>query len=336
MSHEVESMFYVNETPWHGLGVELDNPPTIKEAIVAAGLDWKVITKPLYHRTDPLDRTLIQADSLKKINRSAVLRETDSSLLGVVGHKWTPLQNIEAFDFFQPFLDAEEVTLETAGSLRHGKHVWVLAKMIGDPDVIVGDDVVHRFLLLANGHDGTMAVTAAITPIRAVCANTLAAALEDDNTKMLRVIHTDKVKDGLELVKKAVDVAGQQFAANAELYRALTRHNINSQDLELYVKRVFIGPKKMRQLDKQIKETGIASNIGARILDDIIPLFEKGMGNDLPGVRGTWWAAYNSVSEYLAHLRGNSNDRRLDSLWFGASAVKNRLALHTAKAMALV
>lgn len=332
MSHEVESLFYVDQVPWHGLGVKLDDPPTIREAIVAAGLDWTVSTHPLYYK--------VVADDFKSkllpTPNCAVVRDTDSQYLGTVGKNWTPLQNIEAFEFFQPFLDEGLVTLDTAGSLRNGKHIWVLARIKGDPLTIVGDDTIERYILLANGHDGTMAATGAFTPIRTVCANTLAAALENDDTKMMRVVHTKKIKENLDLVQMTMDAANSQFVADAELYRELASRQINQSDLELFVQRVFLSPRKLKLLQKKLAEAGIKELPGQRLIDTITPLFEKGRGNDLPGVKGTWWAAYNSVTEYLSHERGQSDGVRLDSLWFGQNAVTNQRALNTAKEMAFV
>ena len=43
MSANVESMFYVREKPWHGLGTEVKKVPTSADALVYAGLDWTVI-----------------------------------------------------------------------------------------------------------------------------------------------------------------------------------------------------------------------------------------------------------------------------------------------------
>lgn len=38
MSANVETMFYVRETPWHGLGTKVMNAPDSEEALIAAGL----------------------------------------------------------------------------------------------------------------------------------------------------------------------------------------------------------------------------------------------------------------------------------------------------------
>ncbi len=279
MAHEIESMFFNGETPWHGLGVRLPEAPTTGEAIRAAGLDWHVITRPC-----------VTVDGVP-VPAQATVRESDGRVLGVVGPAYEPLQNREAFAFFDPLVAAGDVTLETAGSLRDGQRVWVLARLARDPVVIVkqADDVVLRYLLLSNSHDGTLAVRVGFCPIRVVCANTMAIAHEHATSKLLRIKHTKGVNDTLTEIREAMNLASAEFEATAEQLRRLAATPIVADDLKKYVKRVF----ELGDADDAQDEAG------KRILSRVTPLFEEGRGNDLPGVRGTLWAAYNSVTEYL-------------------------------------
>ena len=48
MAANVESMFYVREKPWHGLGVRVQEAPSSADALIQAGLDWKVLQEPIY------------------------------------------------------------------------------------------------------------------------------------------------------------------------------------------------------------------------------------------------------------------------------------------------
>lgn len=103
---------------------------------------------------------------------------------------------------------------------------------------------------------------------------------------------------------------------------------IKARDLEKYVRRVF-------RLSELAEGDEVHLNkAGSRIVKSVVPLFENGRGNDLPGVRGTWWAAYNAVSEHLSHHRGRSQDTRVDSLWFGEANRLNTRALSVATQMA--
>lgn len=146
----VEKMMFVGATPWHGEGTMLDENPSISEAITAAGLDWEVGTKPLFTAEGT------------EVNAKATFRKTDNRVLGVVGPRYTPLQNQDAFDWFQPFLDAGECQLHTAGSLSEGEKVWVLAQLNRANSEIVPGDEVSKFILLSNSHDGSTSIRVAI------------------------------------------------------------------------------------------------------------------------------------------------------------------------------
>jgi phage/plasmid-like protein (TIGR03299 family) len=325
MSAEIENMFSVVETPWHGLGKVLPGAPNVDEAIVMAGLDWEAQLHRNYIRVEGVEH---------QTSTYAVVRSTDKSILGTVGPTFKPLQNRDAFKWFQPWLDAGEATLETAGSLKHGRRVWVLAKVTRPNMEIVPGDEVAKFILLSNGHDGTMAVRAGLTPVRVVCANTLAAAHEDGGSKLFRIRHTNSTTAALEQIREIANLADAKFEASKDEYRALARKGVRTEDLKAYVQKVF-KPKLIEGGGPLVGEEEDDEDACKRVTENIIPLFENGRGTDIPGVRGTLWGAYNSVTEYLQHERGRSADNRLDSAWFGQGATLNQRALQTALKMAV-
>src|SRR5262245_47184232 len=130
-------MFFVGETPWHGLGQELQGRPSVAEAIEASDLGWDVELVPL-----------VTQDTHEQAPARAVRRATDRRLLGVVGPAYHALQSRDAFSFFQPFLDAGLASLHTGGSLCGGKKVWLLARIERDPLVIADGDEIQKFVLL--------------------------------------------------------------------------------------------------------------------------------------------------------------------------------------------
>jgi phage/plasmid-like protein (TIGR03299 family) len=117
MPANVETMFYVREAPWHGLGVRVEEALSSKKALTAAGLDWNVIQKTIFTN----DNELIP-------NYKVNVRETDNKILGVVTDRYKIVQNKEAFAFTDSLL-GEGVIYETAGSLQAGKKVWLLARL---------------------------------------------------------------------------------------------------------------------------------------------------------------------------------------------------------------
>jgi phage/plasmid-like protein (TIGR03299 family) len=308
MPAAVEKMMFVGATPWHGLGNQLDEAPTISEAITAAGLDWEVGLKDLQ-----------TVDGIH-VSHRATYRKTDNSILGVVGPRYTPLQNQDAFDWFQPFLDAGECNLHTAGSLHSGQKVWVLAQLNRDNSEIVKGDEVCKFILLSNSHDGTTAIRVGYTPIRVVCVNTLAAAHHNKASKLIRIRHTRSSKNNLDNVRDIMDNINAEFEATAEQFRFLASKNFNQNDIKKYVKMVL-------GIDKTVDED--IKTRTRNIMDDILARVE-GPKQAATNVRGTWWAAYNGFNEYLNYSKGRTTDNRLDSLWFGQNANDNLKALNIA------
>ena len=189
MAHEIETMAFFQQTPWHGLGTALDEDDLYdwRKTCEKAGLAWDVELVPL-----------VTADAQAQVRHKAVRRTTDGRTLGVVGPRFCVLQNRDAFAWFQPFLDAREAALHTAGSLRNGSRIWVLAKLNRAPLVVAPGDEVEKFILLSHGHDGSLAVRVGFTPVRVVCQNTLSMAHGSDASRLIRVKHTRDVHQNLD------------------------------------------------------------------------------------------------------------------------------------------
>lgn len=301
MAHQIENMFSVGTAPWHGLGKIVKDAPSIEEAIKLAGLDWKVNIKPTFLQDGTATGTF------------ATVRDTDNKVLGSVGTRYVPLQNTEAFKPYESFIESGMVTLETAGSVREGRRVWVLGKVKTDPIEVAKNDTVELYLLLYHGHDGQLPINFGFTPIRTVCNNTLRMAMNHADSKLLRVRHTKNAALSIEKVKEIINIQAGTFEATIEQYKRLANTSINLSTLEKYVKIVF-----------SQKET--VSDSKSRLLDKIVPLFEHGRGNKGKSM----WDAYNSVTEYLQYVRGENPDTRLDASWFGQGVTLNQKALEVA------
>jgi len=312
MAAEVETMISYKETPWHSLGKILEVPPeSVEDAIVQAGLDWEVELCP--------NQTVWRGKVLP-IRRNSVIRVSDGRVLGEnVGLVYRPIQNREAFSFLNEAVSQKILRIETAGSLRHGARVWMLVRVIGtEMDVVRGDSVIGYFLV-SNSHDGTLTLRMGFTGVRVVCMNTLTLAMSGD---LIRLRHTESAVEALTELKDIIDWKKREFSATVESMRSLARKGVVESTIRDYVRRVF--EPEIR------KETVVDEDMNAKVekmTAKIIPLFEAGRGNDLPNVRGTAWAMYNSVTEFMTWHRGRSVDTRLDSLWFGDNGRINARAL---------
>jgi phage/plasmid-like protein (TIGR03299 family) len=291
MSHEIEmvngegSMFSVRQVPWHKLGKILNAPPTSEEAIKEAGLDWEVELKSIYWKTAA---TMTENESFHPFpNRCALVRQTDGKPLSVVSDHYKPLQNKKAFEWFDPIVQDGAATYETAGSLQGGKKIWILAKLKGDFDVIKGD-TVRRYLLLANGHDGVTGIMIQPTPIRVVCANTLAQSL---GAGLVNTIwHHGDITQKMERVKRLLGLAEKEFESKKEVFVRMTKYPMNSLKVGTYLKNLL--PDANDESAEPIKDS-------IRIARERIwELSETGFGTDIPGIKGTMWATYNAAIEF--------------------------------------
>ncbi len=198
MAANIDSMFYVRKTPWHGLGVSVEESVNSEEALRISGLDWKVKQQE------------IMTLDLKEIKGyRANIREDNGAVLGVVTDRYKVVQNEEAFAFTD-LLISNGVTYETAGSLSEGKRTWMLAKL---PDsYTLADEKVEPYIVFSNSHDGSGAIKAAMTPIRVVCQNTLNLALKDAK-RIWTTNHTGDIKQKLEEARSTLLMAGQYMGA---------------------------------------------------------------------------------------------------------------------------
>jgi phage/plasmid-like protein (TIGR03299 family) len=323
MSHEVEQMFSVGETPWHGLGHVLEAAPSCADALVLAGLNWGVGLRPL--TTTISDGGV----SVAVPSHRAVIRQDTGAILGVVGDDFRPFPNADAFAFFEPLVEEKLITLETAGSLRNGRRVWIMARVAGvDPVAITDSDIIDPFVLLCHGHDGSLALRVGFNPVRVVCQNTLSLAL-DEGAAMFVLRHTAGLSAGLASIRAALAEQIRVFNGSREAWQFLAARACKAEDFDAYVLRV--ARSRIGESDDEVAEgeTG-----GAKILKAVRPLFEGGKGNDAPGVAGTWWAAYNAVTEWLTHHRGSAQgsardraERRFEGLHLGDSRKLNARAL---------
>jgi phage/plasmid-like protein (TIGR03299 family) len=312
----VASMAYVGKTPWHSLGQELTEADgyDVPTFISKSGLDWDA------------EKVRLQTVDGTPVDMYAVRRLTDKKLLAHgVGPRYNILQNKDAFKWFQPWLDNKEACLHTAGALFEGSRIWILAKLNRDPMEIAAGDIVEKYVLLSHSHDGTLAIRCGFTPIRVVCWNTLSMAHSDDASKLIRVKHSKNVLTNMDNIRATMNLVNQEFEATAEQYRLLARKSINQNDLRKYVKKVF---------DLEEVADSEISTRSKNLMEEVIALCEAGKGNNLPSVSGTYWSAYNGVTEYLSWQSGRNESNRLDSLWFGQALGKNKNALAAAVEMA--
>lgn len=315
-------MAFVGEVPWHCLGTEV--PPNVSAArmIKAAHLDWKVRKDPApgAQLIDP-KRTLY--DRYLTV-RDAVDDEPEPVALGMVGRTYEPLQNVEAFQFFEPLVENDYARFHTAGALGNGERVWVLVQL-QDRIVIAGDDVVNRFLLLSNTHDGSGAVTIRFTPVRVVCQNTLSYAMKR-SSGVISVRHTRNIAGNLAKAQAAQlrRIIEKVFHDADDLFSRMAMMEMGAVQTERFLEALF--PRS----EKQVKEGSYPERwyrVDAILNDQrVTPV----------NTRHTLWALYNAVvrDEDFRASTEKAPDARAQRIWFGSGHELKMRALQQARKMA--
>ena len=337
MAHNVETMAWANEVPWHGLGVGVDSNLTPLQMQEAAQLDWTVSKRPSYTIDAP--EWSEDVGIMQTPNTFHIVRDSDNTVLSHCGRDYIPIQNEDVFKFFKRFTEAGHMTMETAGSLKNGGEIWGLAKIQNDFELAGGDEI-KGYLLINQPHIVGKSMTIKLTPIRVVCNNTLTMALQDSGTASFRMPHVREFgTDVIQAAEEALGLSAQamtEFRTNSTL---LSKAKAKHSDVLDYVAEIY-QPQMIAEYrnEQLLRESGKAIGEQAPLIEKlnkfpslVVDALEQSPGANLKSARGTWWGALNAVTYVEDHLRESQTEgNALHSAWFGAAANRKSKALSLA------
>lgn len=246
MSHNINyneqtgkhSFFSVKEKAWHGLGQIVQDYPTSAEALQSAGLNYFVEKRKLFTHRNEYENPQISVPDFY-----ATLRADNNEVLGVVGKDYEVIQNVDAFNFFDAIVNGDGIQYETAGALGKGERIFITAKL---PSYIkVGkDDLIEQYLFLTTSHDGYGSITAAFTPIRIVCNNTLNAAM-NNHSNAIKIRHTANAKERLEQAHKVMGISNRLAQQLEEVFNSWTKVKITDPELQRLIQLAMVPNKEV-------------------------------------------------------------------------------------------
>jgi phage/plasmid-like protein (TIGR03299 family) len=327
MAHQLDftkgkaAIAYTGETPWHKFGTRFKKGFTSEEALEAAGLDYEV-------ELQELSTPHVTCESHK-----AIVRTDTQSVLGVVGNNYEPLQNKDAFRFFDALVKGKTAIYETAGALKGGRQIWLLAKIEGQIEILKNDPI-NKYFLLTNSHDGLRAVAGRVTPIRVVCDNTLTAAISRKVKEEIRIVHRGNVADRLEFAGELLAKVGAYYDELSEVYRKFAKTSMKDKQMRTYIAealRPYGGVKteeEALEIAKLQEEEGMSVRLQTEV-QNVMNLVEAGRGTDIKGVRGTLWGTYNAITEYVDHHKTprSGDEGRVQYIGFGTGKMVKDAAL---------
>jgi len=312
------SFFSVKEKAWHGLGQIVQDYPTSADAMKHAGLDYSVEKRKLFtydnanNQANP--ETEIIVPEIEVPNFYSTIRTDTEQVLGVVGRDYQIVQNIDAFSFFDAIVGGDGIQYETAGALGNGERIFITAKL---PDYIkVGsDDLIEKYLFLTTSHDGFGSITAAFTPIRIVCNNTLNAAFRNCSNS-IKIRHTQNAKDRLAEAHKVMGISNRLTDLLESTFNRWAKVRITDTKVKQLIQLAMVPNKE------------VLNNINAGQLDELSTNF-KNMCDSVyeyamtaetqqtETTKGTVFGAYNAITGYFQNVRNyKSDEAKLKSIMF--------------------
>ena len=280
---------YVGETPWGKLGTlyEDSKPKTSQEIIQAADLDWKVGATRMYtqfHQQVDRWHCIYKEDEVK-------------SVIGAVNVAYPKLiQNDDTFKLIESML-GNKIEVETCGHVNGDEKVFGCFKVM-DPFKLFDDDV-DQYLVVLNEHlkvDGK--ITILYTPIRIVCQNTLAYAL-NNNVFKVRVAVSPDVQINQQMcysIDDQIAIASSQLTSRSEKYHKV---RISRDDIEHFLDDMF-----------PIMEDPTGSHAKANEQQEIARetfLSECMNRPDLNNYRGTGYQLFQASMDFFQHYKTSSD-----------------------------
>ncbi|EXI39940.1 phage/plasmid-like TIGR03299 family protein [Acinetobacter baumannii 846928] len=344
MAHQIETMAFVGQTPWHGLGNQLPQNQPIEIWAQQAGMDWRIESSNVsYMAKNERGQSILMPYEEQRV----LYRSDTHEPLSVVSQRYQEVQPKEILEFYRDLTEQSGFELETAGVLKGGRKFWALART-GQSAALKGKDVSNGYILLATACDGTLATTAQFTNVRVVCNNTLSIAIRGQTSGegVVKVPHSTKFD--AKKIKQQLGISIKTWDEHMYEMKQLTQRKVTQQEAAAYFDAVF-NNTTMSAIDQEesiiqyylkaasiYKKTNSKSEPNGRAMSKAMEMFNgQGRGAELSSAKDTAYGLLCSITEFVDHeRRAMSRDHRLNSAWFGAGANIKQRGLEQALKMA--
>ena len=335
--------YLVKGKPWVYQGaINVENCKTAAEVMSAAGLNWNVAKCELVAKMPTHDiyakekESFIMGDSMYKIcpNAFATYRTDYNIPLGIVKERYTPVQNVEAFTFFDDAIGKDKAIWQTAGFFGNGERIFVSAKL--PKNILVNGDPIENYLVFTTSHDGSSGVKILFTPIRVICQNTLNAAIAT-STNYVSFRHTKSVHGNLDIAAEILGICETRIVALQEQFNIMRKIQMTDDKAQ----QIFANVILTEDEQFRIKQTG--HTIGQIItrdwraindsqvsmkkvntLSEINNYYFAGIGQR--EIIGTGFGVYNAITGYYSNIDNSEGTKRMDSLLYGDKSRKIEFA----------
>ena len=324
--------------------VKVEDCKSSAEVMEKAGLDWEVAKCEVYskfpveedvmnhqniykdHHFMGHDENLAPALYAKIPNGYATYRKDYGIPLGIVKERYTPVQNSEAFSFFDDAIGKNAAIWQTAGFFGMGERIFVSAKL---PNTItVKGDPVDSYLVFTNSHDGSSGVKILFTPIRIICLNTLNAAIRT-TSNYVTFRHTKSVHQSISTAKEILGICDKTSYYLQQMYTEMYKTKFTDKQFMETIGTIILSEKERNDLkaggytikhifDRDYNAISFA-NISTQKIKALgnIEYYYHGGGPGQKEIEGTGWGVYNALTGFYSNMENNEGAKRMDTLLYG-------------------
>lgn len=286
---------------WHRLGNAMKAGQTMDQWIEQSGLPWEAVKVPAY--------ALVNGVYVPVPDKVFLARNDNGYILGDATPQYKVHQPREFFELMERYIGVDSrFQFDAAGYYAGGSHIWITAKFNGD--MTVGGDKHKAYLLATTSFDTTAASITKTCMTRAICDNTLKAAV-GEKTPTVRSTHRSAY-DADRVARELADLA-QQFDRFKEMGDAMASHEMPKEHVSLFFKEVLDIPFEAKPEDISTYKLNQFQELGAA--------YKHTVQEGTPA--GTQWCALNAVTRFVDHERtargsdGNQDMARFVSANFG-------------------
>lgn len=336
-------MYGVKGAPFRYKGaVNVENCKTSADVMSAAGLDWEVakcelVAKmPTININSKSEDSFIYGSNMYRIcpNAYATYRTDHNIPLGIVKERYTPVQNIDAFNFFDGAIGKDKAIWQTAGFFGMGERIFVSAKL--PKNILVNGDPVENYLVFTTSHDGSSGVRILFTPIRIICQNTLNAAIKT-STNYVSFRHTKSVHGNLDIAAEILGICDDKIKYLNEQYNFMQKIKASDEQAQNIFANVILTDSELENIKNTghtiqqvvnrnwmaIQDSGISMK-KVNAIAEMNNYYFNGVGQK--EILGNMWGVYNAVTGYYSNVDNAEGIKRMDSILFGDKSRKIELA----------
>lgn len=335
--------YVVKGVPWsNSLAINVEDCTTASEVMKKAGLDWNVAKcsllaqMPIFGNTITNDEGFIHngVNYAECPNAYAVYRTDKNIPLGIVKERYTPVQNVDAFSFFDDAIGKDKAIWQTAGCFGYGQRVYVSVKLPNK--IFVEGDVIDNYLVFITSHDGSLGVKILYTPIRLICSNVLNAAVKEASN-YISFRHTKSVHDNLAIASEILAMTNHKIENLAVEFNRMKKIKMSDAQAQAIFANVVLTEDEQFKIEqtghtvqqvvlrdwRAINDAGISMK-KVNVLSEMNNYYFTGIGQK--EILGTGFGVYNAVSGYYSNVDNATGEKRMDSLLFGDKSRKIQLA----------